>query len=93
MISLQEELAEGLHLIDFEQLKIENQTYNEKIEERNEVKWSHCIGSETDASHHLMVCLLLPPFADDLCSVFLVGCDGTLCARPSPLMLRGGPSR
>ena len=30
-----EELAEGLHLIDFEQLKIENQTYNEKIEERN----------------------------------------------------------
>jgi len=35
---LQEELAEGLHLIDFEQLKIENQTYNEKIEERNEVR-------------------------------------------------------
>ena len=34
----QEELAEGLHLIDFEQLKIENQTYNEKIEERNEVR-------------------------------------------------------
>nr|XP_033805778.1 coiled-coil domain-containing protein 96 [Geotrypetes seraphini] len=31
-----EELAQGLHLIDFEQLKIENQTYNEKIEERNE---------------------------------------------------------
>ena len=37
-----EELAEGLHLIDFEQLKIENQTYNEKIEERNEVKNIHC---------------------------------------------------
>lgn len=37
MSHLQEELAEGLHLIDFEQLKIENQTYNEKIEERNEV--------------------------------------------------------
>lgn len=35
---IQEELAEGLHLIDFEQLKIENQTYNEKIEERNEVQ-------------------------------------------------------
>jgi CII-binding regulator of phage lambda lysogenization HflD len=33
-----EELAEGLHMIDFEQLKIENQTYSEKIEERNEVK-------------------------------------------------------
>ncbi len=31
-----EELGEGLHMIDFEQLKIENQTYNEKIEERNE---------------------------------------------------------
>merc|ERR1711976_926764 len=31
-----EELADGLHLIDFEQLKIENQTLNEKIEERNE---------------------------------------------------------
>ena len=31
-----EELAEGLHLIDFEQLKIENQSLNEKIEGRNE---------------------------------------------------------
>ena len=29
-------MAEGLHLIDFEQLKIENQIYNEKIEKRNE---------------------------------------------------------
>lgn len=29
-----EQLAEGLHLIDFEQLKIENQALNEKIEER-----------------------------------------------------------
>jgi hypothetical protein len=28
--------ADGLHLIDFEQLKIENQSLNEKIEERNE---------------------------------------------------------
>nr|XP_015200518.1 PREDICTED: coiled-coil domain-containing protein 96 [Lepisosteus oculatus] len=36
MLKAKEELAEGLHLIDFEQLKIENQTYNEKIEERNE---------------------------------------------------------
>jgi hypothetical protein len=33
-----EEFGEGLHMIDFEQLKIENQTYNEKIEERNEVR-------------------------------------------------------
>lgn len=31
-----EKLADGLHLIDFEQLKIENQTLNEKIEERHE---------------------------------------------------------
>ena len=31
-----EETKEGLHLIDFEQLKIENQTYKEKIEERKE---------------------------------------------------------
>lgn len=31
-----EQLAEGLHMIDFEQLKIENQSLNEKIEERNE---------------------------------------------------------
>ncbi|KAK9865647.1 hypothetical protein WJX84_005459, partial [Apatococcus fuscideae] len=31
-----EEMAEGLHLIDFEQLKIENQSLAEKIEERNE---------------------------------------------------------
>ncbi|BFZ18154.1 hypothetical protein BsWGS_21193 [Bradybaena similaris] len=35
-IKLKEQVSEGLHLIDFEQLKIENQTYNEKIEERNE---------------------------------------------------------
>uniref|UniRef100_A0A8C9JA31 CCDC113/CCDC96 coiled-coil domain-containing protein n=1 Tax=Panthera tigris altaica TaxID=74533 RepID=A0A8C9JA31_PANTA len=32
----QEDLTEGLLLIDFEQLKIENQTLNEKAEERNE---------------------------------------------------------
>merc|ERR1712050_371448 len=31
-----DELADNLHVIDFEQLKIENQTLNEKIEERNE---------------------------------------------------------
>ncbi|GBG24782.1 Coiled-coil domain-containing protein 96 [Hondaea fermentalgiana] len=31
-----ERLADGLHLIDFEQLKIENQALSEKIEERNE---------------------------------------------------------
>ena len=31
-----EQLAEGLHLIDFEQLKIENQSLREKIEERDD---------------------------------------------------------
>lgn len=31
-----EELADGLHLIDFEQLKIENCTLSEKVEERND---------------------------------------------------------
>lgn len=31
-----EQLADGLHLIDFEQLKIENQTLSEKIEDRND---------------------------------------------------------
>ena len=36
ILKKKEEIAEGLHLIDFEQLKIENQTLNEKIEERNE---------------------------------------------------------
>ena len=36
MPSLQLHVVAGLHLIDFEQLKIENQTLNEKIEERNE---------------------------------------------------------
>ena len=35
-IKAKEELAEGLHLIDFEQLKIENATLHEKIEERND---------------------------------------------------------
>lgn len=36
ILKKKEQLADGLHLIDFEQLKIENQTLNEKIEERNE---------------------------------------------------------
>ena len=34
VLKKKEQLAEGLHLIDYEQLKIENQTLNEKIEER-----------------------------------------------------------
>jgi len=36
LLRKKDELAENLHVIDFEQLKIENQTLNEKIEERNE---------------------------------------------------------
>jgi hypothetical protein len=34
--SAREQLADGLHLIDFEQLKIENQSLNERIEDKNE---------------------------------------------------------
>merc|ERR1712048_1541790 len=34
-IKEKEKLGDGLHLIDFEQLKIENQTLGEKTEERN----------------------------------------------------------
>jgi len=49
LMCFQEELAEGLHLIDFEQLKIENQTYNEKIEERNEVSTAPKKRSESSA--------------------------------------------
>ena len=37
-----EQLAEGLHLIDFEQLKIENQTLNEKIDPSFEGLY-HCL--------------------------------------------------
>merc|ERR1712187_920498 len=40
-----DELADNLHVIDFEQLKIENQTLNEKIEERNEEL--HKLGKKT----------------------------------------------
>eukprot|EP00057_Strongylocentrotus_purpuratus_P022625 XP_011677099.1 PREDICTED: coiled-coil domain-containing protein 96 [Strongylocentrotus purpuratus] len=47
-LKAKEELAEGLHLIDFEQLKIENQTYNEKIEERNEELLKHCAREVAD---------------------------------------------
>ena len=35
-VGAKEELADGLHMIDFEQLKIENQTFSEKIEARND---------------------------------------------------------
>merc|ERR1712118_155520 len=38
MLRKKDELAENLHVIDFEQLKIENQTLNEKIEERHKLR-------------------------------------------------------
>jgi len=34
-LAAKEQLADGLHFIDFEQLKLTNQAHNEKIEERN----------------------------------------------------------
>lgn len=36
LLAKKEQLAEGLHVIDFEQLKIENQSLHEKIQERND---------------------------------------------------------
>jgi phage regulator Rha-like protein len=36
MLAHKEEMGEVLHLVDFDQLKIENQQYLEKIEERNQ---------------------------------------------------------
>lgn len=55
VLKSKEELAEGLHLIDFEQLKIENQTYNEKIEERNEelIKLKRKIASTVQIMAHV----------------------------------------
>nr|XP_023681213.1 coiled-coil domain-containing protein 96 [Paramormyrops kingsleyae] len=35
-LSAKKGLAEGLHILDFEQLKLENQTYSDKVEERDE---------------------------------------------------------
>ena len=35
-LNTKDEFADGLHLIDLEKLKIENQNLNEKIEDRNE---------------------------------------------------------
>lgn len=47
-----EQLGGGLHLIDFEQLKIENQTLNEKIEERNEEL--HKLRKKTTTTVHML---------------------------------------
>merc|ERR1712066_622797 len=48
LLRKKDELAENLHVIDFEQLKIENQTLNEKIEERNEEL--HKLRKKTDVT-------------------------------------------
>ena len=56
------DLSESLHLIDFEQMKIENQTYNEKIEERNEetaklcCKITNTVQMITHANEKLQAC-------------------------------------
>ncbi|XP_065770325.1 cilia- and flagella-associated protein 184 [Muntiacus reevesi] len=51
----QEDLTEGLLLIDFEQLKIENQTFNEKVEERNEelLKLRHKVTNNVQIITHV----------------------------------------
>ena len=69
--SKQEELAEGLHLIDFEQLKIENQTYNEKIEERNEelLKLRKKITTTVQVLTHLKEKLQFVQVRKESCSV------------------------
>lgn len=36
LLHSKDQLSEGLNIIDFEQLKVENQTLTEKIEEKNE---------------------------------------------------------
>ncbi len=59
-----EELKNGLHVIDFEQLKIENQTSVEKIEERQEELQKmkkkssntvHIVSHIKEKLHHIMV--------------------------------------
>ncbi|CAI9172302.1 unnamed protein product [Rangifer tarandus platyrhynchus] len=51
----QEDLTEGLLLIDFEQLKIENQTFNEKVEERDEelLKLRHKVTNNVQIITHV----------------------------------------
>ena len=67
-----EELAEGLHLIDFEQLKIENQALTEKIEERGEelLKLRRKITTTAQARRPGLVCFIsiinLPPLESPL---------------------------
>lgn len=50
-----EQLEDGLHFIDFETLKIENQSFNEKVEERNEelAKLKRKISSTVQVLSHI----------------------------------------
>ncbi|XP_078286755.1 cilia- and flagella-associated protein 184-like [Rhinoraja longicauda] len=54
-LKAKEELADGLNLIDYEQLKIENQSYSEKIEERIEevTKMKKKIASTIEVLTHI----------------------------------------
>lgn len=55
LLDQQDQLSEGLHLIDFEQLKIENQTLNEKKAEKSQdlVKISVKIGTNAHTLTHV----------------------------------------
>ncbi|KAG9345539.1 hypothetical protein JZ751_008683 [Albula glossodonta] len=55
LLTTSADLSGGLNLIDFEQLKIENQTYEEKIEERNEelVKLRRKVGRSVQMLTHV----------------------------------------
>ncbi len=53
-----EEMGEVLHVIDFDQLKIENQQYLEKIEERNNELLKLC-----GTPPHTLLCPALAPAA------------------------------
>lgn len=89
----QEELAEGLHLIDFEQLKIENQSLNEKIEERNEelakLRKKTATTVQVISFSAAQVCLFLPVMlscprtvvqsVDILCSLSCTFCQHGCC--------------
>ncbi|XP_061106695.1 coiled-coil domain-containing protein 96 [Conger conger] len=60
-LAVSADLTGSLHLIDFEQLKIENQTYEDKIEERNEelVKLRRKVGRGVQTLTHVTAKLQL----------------------------------
>jgi Domain of unknown function (DUF4201) len=63
-VKQKEELAEGLHLIDFEQLAIENQALHEKVEERSEeaLKLRKKITTTVQARSPSVSCLCTPRY-------------------------------